>query len=217
MKLHEVAKKFGDMTREEQDAWHKNYVAGVTKKNEDEFDQLHTPESKKAALVVKKYTNDYEESDGLDKAADTLLKVLEFKYTGDMYRGIMTEGKDLLKTADVRLMTSKIQQHDRDDKHYLSWSKTIDGVQTALAVNADGGMYDEFEYGVAVVMNQEGVALDIEKMLGGGSVIDPEEEELLAKYQGTPHVVGFSWGFQFYKSNEFNKLVADIKTEFKTN
>jgi len=165
-----------------------------------------------AKQIVRAYTNEYEASPKLDSAVDELLQSNTAVYEGNMWRIIMVPGQSIIDTPDVRLLTANIHKFDKSNRQYLSWSRTQSGAAQAITHNEDTGVYGHMKFPVGVFITQSGKGLDINWLLGEDDVIDPEEDELLAKYQGTASIDGFYLG-EWFPVDEFKELVNIIRRE----
>ena len=164
--------------------------------------------------AVWQYAVEYERQPNLDAAVEYLLKNRKYQYEGKMFRGIAFDLKKMMQAPDLQQFFQQIQQPDRNK--FVSWSQTFAGMRTAIGFNIDAAMYD-FEFAGFLVIQQHGLALDIEKLFAGATTwVDKEsEEELLAETNKSAQVLGIDWAAQLFKPNELDKLKAAFEAELE--
>ena len=164
--------------------------------------------------AVWNYAVEYERQPNLNAAVDYLLKNRKFHYEGKMFRGIGFDLKEMMQAPNLQQFFQQIQQPDRNK--YVSWSQTFGGMRTAIGFNIDASMYD-FEFAGFLVIQQHGLALDVEKLFAGATTwVEKEaEEELLAETNKSAQVLGIDWAGELFKPNELDRLKASFEAELE--
>lgn len=169
-------------------------------------------QTKKALNTIALYCIAFDTSvmPSLTASVEHLLTIPNLSYTGKMYRAI----KYPTPIADLRLVLSQMQQYwiDNNDHQYQSWSKTIDGMARALINNLDSGVS---KLQPLIVYGQQGQGLDI----GAAMNLDQryadeycdlvEEQELLAKFNNSVHIIGFI-NQKFYNVDQYHLFLQSL-------
>ncbi len=171
------------------------------------------------------YSLEYERSPSLTQSIDLLMKDEDLLYEGPMFRAVVMEAKTFFQMPDIRPVFTYIQQymHKEPDQHY-AWSADLQGMQTAIGINADNEVYGDIEgWNICPVLRQTGRGVDVVEVFkaAGNKWGLEDEEEVFARYNSSVELYGFLWGIReagtpnqkFYHVKDYRDMLDYAKKE----
>jgi hypothetical protein len=178
--------------------------------------ELTEKQIRNAAINILAYIYGNDKWDTYDESIQLLLKT-QFKYTGPMFRGISASPETIVNAKSMVDLVADLHNYNSTD--YVSWSKSIQGMDNALFNNIHTG---EFEYGSvpcfyiyqqvsegvdACAIAQSYPQFDTEGLL---ELVIPEEEVLARMDTSKMELIGFWYNENVYPLNRIHDLINQI-------
>jgi hypothetical protein len=166
---------------------------------------------------VLRYTMRAKRSPTLNRSLDNLIKIDRYTYQGPMFRAIDLDPKEILRFTfeDFLEFIHSFEQHQ--GFNYISWSKSVRGMNVSIHQNATSGGYD-YKMFFAILI-QTGKAVDTFSFIKEDPTLDVEnladilepEEEVLSRINQSAAVLGFLHnGKTFSTFEDFKEYIKNL-------
>lgn len=162
----------------------------------------------------------YDGDESTTKSAETLISNNTYIFTGPMVRMVLIPRDKILSVKSEDQLSSLWQQYMQNKStKYVSWSKTLEGINNALTNHVDQEMAVS---DVGIVISQSGKGVDVEQIILDHSDAQEyaEEQEVLAPLYNShlTHFLGYTYKNHtttFFKSNEYQNFLQFVRDEPK--